>query len=139
MAGFGSVDVMVDAKSVDLYAEGAGSITEAQLTAITVNGEAGKEYYKVPKGFKLKLYEIEINGEVETRVWIKVGDTETYADSVKRKKYKLASAGHLHPDYKFPFIIEAFDSDKYVFLSYIQTSAEAMVFQAQGEIKKLHD
>lgn len=126
-------------KPVDLYAEGAGSISEVQLTAITVVGEVDKEYYKVPKGFKLKLFEVELNGEGETRAWIRVGNTATYADSVKRKKYKLASAGHLHLGYKFPIIVDAFDSDKYVFLSYIQTSSVAMVIQAHGEIKKLEE
>ena len=126
-------------KPVDLYAEGTGVTSETQLTAITVVGEIDKAYYKVPKGFKLKLFEVELDGEGETRVWIRVGNTVTYADSVKRKRYKLASAGHLHLGYKFPIIIDAFDSDKYVFLSYIQDSAVAMVFQSHGEIKKLEE
>lgn len=139
MESLRSVEIVVEGKPVDIYAEGAGSATEAQLTAITVVGETGKEYYKVPKGFKLKLFEVELNAEGETRAWIRVGNTATYADSEKRKRYKLASVGHLHLGYKFPIIIDAFDSDKYVFLSYIQTSPEAMVFQAHGEIKKLED
>lgn len=130
---------MTEGKPVDLYTEGTGSTSEVQLEEITVCGEIDQEYYKVPKGFKLKLFEMELVGEGETRVWIGVSDSDTFAERVKRKKYKLASAGHLHIDYKFPFIVDAFDSDKYVFLSYEQTAEVAMVFQAHGEIKELNE
>lgn len=135
---------MTVGKPVDIYVEETtGTTSEAQLTdTFRVNGEdIDGHVYTIPQGYKLKIFEVEVIAEGETRTYIKTHEAATlaYASSVRRKKYKLASAGHLHIRYSFPLIIEAITNNVGVYLSTIQTSAVAMAMQLHGELKKLEE
>jgi len=125
-----------EGKPVNIYGEHSGSTTEVQLTGFRVDRET-KNYYVIPNGWKLKIYELEVDAEGETRVMLKLGTTDTYAKAVTVKRYKLASAGKLHISYKMPWIIEAHAGDLYLFISLIQAVAKAMSVQFHGEIEEL--
>jgi len=125
-----------EVRPIDIYTEAGGSTTEVALT-LTINGQTGKTKYIVPQGYKLKVYDIELTAEGETRVLVRVGATGVYATETIRRKYKLASAGHIHVPEGMPFIIEAYDADQNIFLGYIQTSGASMSAQLNAEISKL--
>ena len=133
----------MQSKPVDIYGEHAGSTTEAQITGLNVNQQgAVGNHYIIPNGYKLKIYEVEALGDGETRVFLKTGTDSTYAaaTTITRKKYKLASAGHLHISYKgMPFVIEAHNGDLYLMLGLIQDAVNPMSIQLHGEIKRIED
>ena len=133
--------MQMNGKPVSVYAEATGATTETQLANWVVSGAEGhgetKNHYIIKKGFKLKIFDVELNAEGETRLWIRVGTDSTFINSVRRKSYKLASAGNLHIPYAMPQIIEAMGSDIHVFLSYQQTSAAAMRCALNAELKEL--
>ena len=104
--------------------ETAGNTSEDTVETLLVNGStvtAG--YYTIRKGMKLKIYDVDIEGDVATRVILRVGtDTTTPTNNPIWRQWNLASPGNLDRSYKMPLIIEAVENDLYLFLRFIQTS-----------------
>lgn len=126
-----------DGKPVQIYCETAGETTETALS-LNVRLETGKSNYKIPKGFKLKIYDVEIEGEGETLFRIRCGtDSTTALNNPVWKSYKLASKGYLKPNYKMPIIIDAFDNDLYMFITVVQPTAVRASMSIHGEISQL--
>jgi len=127
-------------KPVSLFATHTGSTSEIAITNMVIDAvSTSAGYYKIKAGNKLRLHEFDLSAEVETRAYIEVcKNLETSTLTwIKVKGFKLASKGHRDRSWRYPLIIEAYDYDRGVRFSFIQTSGGQIDISAHGSVSPL--
>ncbi len=147
-------------KPVNILAEHPGSTTKVSITGLVVDGVTNMAgYYTVKVGNKLKLYEVDVavgsvfnsdsnvNEQAETTVYVEectnLGTTPFTWVTVKGLKplgasydYTSAFAGR---SWRYPLIIEAYEYDIGIRLSYQQTSGAQVDISMHGEVSPLNN
>jgi len=127
-------------KSVKIFASFSGATAKTVIAPIYVDTKIKVDdgIYKIPKGYRLRVFEIDFEADGETRLFIEVSFDAgaTWRDD---KTVKLASKGHIARTYRFPHLIEAVESDYHVRLSYVQPTALAGNISLHGELAKLEE
>jgi len=127
-------------KITRIYGSHTGSTTEATIAPIRVDDktEVSGGIYKIKKGYKFAIYELDFSAEGETMFWIEVSP-DAGTTWHKSKPFKLASKGHLSRSYRFPYIIEAIDKEYHLRVRYIQPVAKSVYFALHGELRELKE
>lgn len=147
MENSGKVDVMSMSeilipreKPVSLFATHEGSTEEIPITNMVIDAvTTSVGYYKIKAGSKLRLHEVDVAAEDETRAYIEVCKNLETSDLVwvKVKGFKLSSKGHIERSWRYPLIIEAYDYDHGVRFSFVQTSGGRIDISAHGSVSPL--
>jgi hypothetical protein len=133
-------DMTIKPKPLSIFATHSGSTDEVAITSMIIDAvSTSVGYYKVKAGSKLKLYEYDLGAEEETRAYLEVCknlETSTLV-WMKVKGIKLSSKGHIGRSWRYPVIIEAYDYDHGLRVSFVQTSAGRIDVAAHGEVEPL--
>lgn len=147
-------------KPVNILAEHTGSTTKVSITGIVVDGVTRMVgYYTVKAGQKLKLYEFDVaagtvlNSDsgvqeaVDTRVFIEectnVTTTPLTWVTIKGLQSTIGSYNYSAPlpgrSWRYPLIIEAYEYDIGIRLSYQQSSGAQVDISMHGEVSSLRN
>lgn len=127
-------------KPISILATHTGSTSEIAITGMVIDGVSGSPgYYKVKQGFKGKIYEIDIASEEETLAYLEISKnvTTTPLKWLKVKTFKLASKGHIGRSFRYPLIIEAYDYDHGIRVTFQQTTGGRIDVSMHGEASPL--
>jgi len=122
-------------KVVYIYAyHTTGSTVEADFTSIVVDGTViAAGYYKIPKGKKLKLHEVDVASKETTIGFISLCKNIDAA-SPTWQNIKAVTGGR---SWRFPLIIGAIDANYAVKFRFVQATAAPAYMAAHGEIEDL--
>jgi len=118
----------------------AGSTSEVTISGLVVDGISGPvTYYKVKQGNKAKIYEADVAAKDETIAFIEECKylSTTPLIWTKIKTIYVASPGHVPRSWRYPVIIEAYEDDIGIRLSFQQTSGARVDISLHGEASPL--
>jgi len=127
-------------KPISIYATHNGSTSEIAITGMTIDGVSGTlGYYTVKQGFKGKIYEVDVASEEEALAYLEVSKnlSTTPLKWLKVKTIKLASKGHIGRSWRYPLIIEAYDYDAGLRVTFQQTTGGRIDVSMHGEAQAL--
>jgi len=127
-------------KPISIYATHTGSTSEIAITGMTIDGVSGTlGYYTVKQGFKGKIYEVDVGSEEEALAYLEVSKnlSTTPLKWLKVKGFKVASKGHIGRSWRYPLIIEAYDYDAGLRVTFQQTTGGRIDVSMHGEASPL--
>ncbi|RLG71346.1 MAG: hypothetical protein DRO23_12145 [Thermoprotei archaeon] len=122
-------------KVVYIYAyEPTGGTVEADFSSIYVDGAAVTAgYYKIPKGKKLKIAEVDVASLQDTIGFITLSK-DVGTTTPTWQNIKAVTGGR---SWRFPLIIGAVDADYGIKFRYIQSTPAPCYMAVHGEIEDL--
>ena len=127
-------------KPISLLATHAGSTSEIAITGMVIDGVSGSlGYYTIKQGWKGKIYEIDVASEEEALAYLEECKnlTTTPLAWLKIKTIKVASKGHIGRSWRYPLIIEAYEYDTGIRVTFQQTTGGRIDVSMHGEASQL--
>lgn len=123
-------------KVVYAYGEHSGAAAAETVIPIYVDGSTSTvNYYTVPAGYKLKIYELDGSAETDTYLYIEVS-FDNGSNWIKAKVVKLPANVHQPRSWRFPLIIMA-TKKALVRCTFYQSSAGAVKVSWHGEVEEM--
>jgi len=127
-------------KPFTIHATHTGSTSEIAITGMTIDGVSGTlGYYTIKQGFKGKVYEFDVASEEEALAYLEVSKnlSTTPLKWLKLKAFKVASKGHIGRSWRYPVIVEAYDYDAGLRVTFQQTTGGRIDVSMHGEASPL--
>jgi len=128
------------AKPISILATHTGSTSEIAITGMIIDGVSGTlGYYTIKQGWKGKIYEVDVATEEEALAYLEVSKniSTTPLKWLKLKTFKVASKGHIGRSWRYPLIIEAYDWDHGIRVTFQQTTGGRIDVSMHGEASPL--
>jgi len=127
-------------KPFTIHATHGGSTSEVAITGMTIDGVSGTlGYYTVKQGWKGKIYEADVAAKDETITHLEQCKnlTTTPLAWLKLKTIYVPSPGHVGRSWRYPIIIEAYEYDTGIRVTFQQTSGARIDVSMHGEVSPL--
>ncbi len=127
-------------KPFNIIAVHPGATSETTITGMVIDGVSSTVgYYKVKAGSKAKIYEVDAAVKDETIVNIEQCKNVTTSPLtwVKVKKIEVSAMGHVGRSWRYPLILEAYEYDMGIKISFQQTSGAQVNLSMHGEVSPL--
>jgi len=127
-------------KPFTILATHAGSTTEIAITGMTIDGVSGTlGYYTVKQGWKGKIYEADVAAKDESLAFIEISKnlSSTPLKWLKTKTIYVPSPGHVGRSWRYPVIVEAYEDDIGIRVTFQQTSGARIDVSMHGEVSPL--